>query len=118
MPVGFVGPLSLDGKDLYVPLATTEGALVASTNRGCRAITDSGGAKSSVFSDAMSRAPVFKLPSARAATEVKQWIEEPSNFESIRDAFESTARFGKLRSIKSMVAGRNLFLRFEAQPLG
>ena len=114
MPVGFVGPLSLDGKDLYVPLATTEGALVASTNRGCRAITDSGGAKSSVFSDAMSRAPVFKLPSARAATEVKQWIEEPSNFESIRDAFESTTRFGKLRSIKSMVAGRNLFLRFEA----
>ena len=114
MPVGFVGPLNLDGKDLYVPLATTEGALVASTNRGCRAISESGGAKSSVFADAMSRAPVFKLPSARAATEVKAWIEDSENFEIIRDAFESTTRFGKLRSIKSMVAGRNLFLRFEA----
>ena len=49
IPVGFVGPLLVSGQEYYVPLATTEGALVASTNRGCRAITESGGATSNVF---------------------------------------------------------------------
>lgn len=113
MPVGFVGPLKLDEKEFYVPLATTEGALVASTNRGCRAITESGGATSSIFSDAMSRAPVFKLPTAAAATEIKNWLDTESNFTSVKDAFEETTNYGKLKNIKAMVAGRNLFLRFE-----
>lgn len=113
MPVGFVGPLNLDGDEMFVPLATTEGALVASTNRGCRAITESGGAKSSIFADAMTRAPVFKLPTASAAADVKRWIEQEENFEEIKEAFASTTSFGKLKSIKSIVAGRNLFLRFQ-----
>ena len=49
VPVGVVGPLLLDGTPIRVPLATTEGALLASTNRGCRAITLSGGARSVIL---------------------------------------------------------------------
>ena len=112
IPVGFVGPLLLSGQEHYVPLATTEGALVASTNRGCRAITESGGASSHVFRDGMTRAPVFRLPSAGQAAEMMKWIEDESNFSKLKAAFESTTRFGKLKKIKSSVAGRNLFLRF------
>lgn len=112
IPVGFVGPLLVSGQEHYVPLATTEGALVASTNRGCRAITESGGAQSHVFRDGMTRAPVFRLPSGGQATEIMQWIEDEDNFARLKAAFESTTRFGKLNKIKSSVAGRNLFLRF------
>ena len=115
IPVGFVGPLSISGKEHYVPLATTEGALVASTNRGCRAITESGGATSTVFRDGMTRAPVFCLPSAERAANIATWVAQEDNLSKLQAAFSSTTRFGKLKSIKASVAGRNLFLRFNCQ---
>ena len=115
IPVGFVGPLDISGKDYYVPLATTEGALVASTNRGCRAITASGGATSTVFKDGMTRAPVFRLPTAERAAEIMQWVSDPEHLSTLQAAFSSTTRFGKLKDIKASVAGRNLFLRFRCQ---
>ena len=112
IPVGFVGPLKLNDRDYNIPLATTEGALLASTNRGCRAITLSGGASSFVFNDGMTRAPVLLLPSAERACAMKEWIEDPSNFEKIKAGFESTTNFGKLQRIKCSIAGRHIFLRF------
>lgn len=115
IPVGFVGPLLLNGKQRFVPMATTEGALVASTNRGCRAITESGGATASIFADGMTRAPLLIMPTARQAAEMKLWLEDDSGeaLKDLRTAFASTTRFGKLLSIKAMVAGRKLFLRFK-----
>ncbi|TSM86007.1 3-hydroxy-3-methylglutaryl-coenzyme A reductase [Bagarius yarrelli] len=69
VPVGVAGPLLLDGKQFQVPLATTEGCLVASTNRGCRAIALAGGVSSRLLADAMTRGPVVRLPSACQAAE-------------------------------------------------
>ncbi|RZS29375.1 hypothetical protein BHM03_00063102 [Ensete ventricosum] len=83
LPVGIAGPLLLDGRQYYVPMATTEGCLVASTNRGCKAIVESGGAASVVLRDGMTRAPALRLPSARRAAELKAYMEEPNNFETI-----------------------------------
>ncbi|XP_023214339.1 3-hydroxy-3-methylglutaryl-coenzyme A reductase-like [Centruroides sculpturatus] len=70
LPVGIAGPLLLDGKNYYIPMATTEGCLVASTNRGCRAISLSGGVKSNVTGDGMTRGPVVRLPSVQQAVYV------------------------------------------------
>lgn len=62
VPVGYAGPLLLDGKEQYVPMATTEGCLVASTNRGCRALKQVG-VTSRIVGDGMTRGPVVRFPS-------------------------------------------------------
>lgn len=87
VPVGVVGPLLLDGKEYYVPIATTEGCLVASTNRGCKAVYLSGGAYSVVLRDGVTRAPVVRFCSAKRAAEVKFFLEDPRNFATISAIF-------------------------------
>ena len=79
-PVGVAGKLKVNGEyakdEYYIPLATTEGALVASINRGCKAITLAGGADVRIQRDGMTRAPVFAAKSVVHATEAARWIEE------------------------------------------
>ncbi|KAL0376280.1 UNVERIFIED_CONTAM: 3-hydroxy-3-methylglutaryl-coenzyme A reductase, partial [Sesamum calycinum] len=112
IPVGIAGPLLLDGKEFSVPMATTEGCLVASTNRGCKAIYASGGATSSLLRDAMTRAPVVRFGTAKRAAELKFFLEDPLNFETLSLVFNSSSRFGRLQSIKCAIAGKNLYIRF------
>ncbi|KAK4791187.1 hypothetical protein SAY86_031600 [Trapa natans] len=112
VPVGVAGPLLLDGREYVVPMATTEGCLVASTNRGCKAIHVSGGATSTVLSDGMTRAPVVRFGSARRAAELKLFLEESDNFNSLAVVFNKSSRFARLQGIKCAVAGKNLYLRF------
>nr|QTC53107.1 3-hydroxy-3-methylglutaryl-CoA reductase [Salvia miltiorrhiza] len=112
IPVGIAGPLLLDGVEYSVPMATTEGCLVASTNRGCKAIMASGGASSAVHRDGMTRAPVVRFGSAKRAVELKLFLEDPLNFESLSLVFNSSSRFGRLQKIKCAIAGKNLYMRF------
>ncbi|CAD6218693.1 unnamed protein product [Miscanthus lutarioriparius] len=112
LPVGVAGPLLLDGRRLYVPMATTEGCLVASTNRGCKAIAESGGASSVVLKDGMTRAPAVRFPSARRAAELKAFLEDPANFDTLAVVFNRSSRFGRLQGVKCAIAGRNLYMRF------
>nr|QEV81808.1 Hydroxymethylglutaryl-CoA reductase [Prunella vulgaris] len=112
IPVGIAGPLFLDGKEYSVPMATTEGCLVASTNRGCKAIFASGGATSSLYRDAMTRAPVVRFGSAKRAAELKIFLEDPLHFETLSLIFNSSSRFARLQSIKCAIAGKNLYIRF------
>lgn len=115
IPVGIVGPLKLNGKNVYVPMATTEGCLVASAQRGAKAITESGGADASVINDGMTRAPVVQLPSAKMASQVKAWIEHPDNFAMLEASFNSTSRFARLKDLTVTQASRNLYLRFKSE---
>jgi hydroxymethylglutaryl-CoA reductase (NADPH) len=115
IPVGIAGPLQVSGEhasgEYYVPLATSEGALVASVNRGCSVINSSGGTRVSIISDKMTRAPVIKANSAQEALKIKLWIE--NNFELLKEAAESTTRHGKLLKIDPIViVGRYLYPRF------
>jgi len=114
VPVGVVGPLNIDGKDIHIPMATTEGCLVASTNRGCRALKQCG-VNTVVTYDGMSRGPVIRFPRmARAACALK-WLEEPNNFKIIKEHFDSTSRFARLKKLHIRIAGRQLYIRFVAR---
>lgn len=112
LPLGVVGPLMLNGEPLFVPMATTEGCLVASTNRGCKAITQSGGAAAMILKDSITRAPCIRFDSAVRATELKFWLEDPVNYAKIEAAFNSTTNYGRLDGVTTTIAGRNAFLRF------
>ncbi|KAL8240416.1 hypothetical protein R6Q59_013771 [Mikania micrantha] len=87
IPVGIAGPLLLNGMEFWVPMATTEGCLVASTNRGCKAIFVSGGATGLVLKDGMTRAPVVRFGNVKRAAELKQFLEDPVNFDTLAVVF-------------------------------
>lgn len=112
LPVGIAGPLVVDGREYFVPMATTEGCLVASTNRGCKAIAASGGAASVVLKDGMTRAPVVRFSSAKRAAELKFFLEDPRNFEMLSTVFNSSSKFAKFQGTQCTVAGKNLYIRF------
>ncbi|KAJ9562983.1 hypothetical protein OSB04_008143 [Centaurea solstitialis] len=112
IPVGIAGPLLLDGMEFSVPMATTEGCLVASTNRGCKAINASGGAASVLLKDGMTRAPVVRFATAKRAADLKFFLEEPLNFQTLASVFNRSSRFGRLQRIQCAIAGKNLYIRF------
>jgi long-chain acyl-CoA synthetase len=94
----------------YVPLATTEGTLVASYNRGMRLLNACGGAKATVVEQFMQRAPVFVLTDAVAARDFGDWVCE--HLDAIKREAESTTRVGKLHHIEQYQVGPARFLRF------
>jgi len=114
VPIGLAGPLLIHGEhaqgEFYVPLATTEGTLVASYNRGMRLLTACGGVKVTVVEQFMQRAPVFFCKDAREARELGIWVD--ANMDAIRQAAESTTRVGKLSHLEQYAVGPLRYLRF------
>jgi hydroxymethylglutaryl-CoA reductase (NADPH) len=114
VPIGFAGPLRLNGEhaqgEFLIPLATTEGTLVASYNRGIKVLNLSGGVACTVIGDAMQRAPVFVFDGARQAREFADWIEV--NLTAIREAAEATSTVAKLLYIDTYLASKFAYLRF------
>ena len=114
VPIGVAGPLRINGEhakgDYFIPLATTEGALVASYNRGMRLLTECGGVKTTVVEGYMQRSPVFIFEDAASARTFGVWIDE--NFASIREQAEATTRIGKLLKIQQFSFGPLRHLRF------
>lgn len=115
MPIGLAGPLLVDGEhakgEFYVPLATTEGTLVASYSRGMKMIAEAGGVKTTVVDDRMQRAPAFLFDSAREARDFSVWLKE--NFDRVREAAEASTSVGKLIEIEQYLAGRFVYTRFD-----
>ncbi len=113
VPAGIIGPLRVNGDnaqgDHFVPLSTTEGALVSSYNRGARAITLSGGANVVLYRDRIQRAPLFVLENVFKAAEFTDWFAR--NFETMKDIAGSTTNHGKLESYHSFIQGRIVYLR-------
>lgn len=113
LPIGVAGPLNVDGRMLYLPMASTEGCLVASTSRGCKAINSGSGATTVLLADGMTRSPCVEFPSIIDAGLCKRWIEG-EGLEIMQEAFSWTSSFGRLRKVKVAVAGRLVYIRFSA----
>jgi hydroxymethylglutaryl-CoA reductase (NADPH) len=116
VPVGVAGPLKIQGQwvseeeEIFVPLATTEGALVASINRGCQALREAGGAILRVEDVGMTRAPVFKTAGIDESQRFVAWIREHE--EDIRRVTERTSRHLRLLEVRPQVLGTTIYLRF------
>jgi hydroxymethylglutaryl-CoA reductase (NADPH) len=114
VPIGIAGPLLVNGEhaqgEFYVPLATAEGTLVASYNRGMKLLHEAGGVTVTVVDDRMQRAPAFVFASAREAHAFCGWLDE--HFADIKAAAEATTRSGRLLDIERYSAGRMLYTRF------
>ncbi|MGZ4693346.1 MAG: hydroxymethylglutaryl-CoA reductase [Acidimicrobiales bacterium] len=115
VPIGLAGPLLVDGEhargEFLIPLATTEGTLVASYNRGMKALNLAGGVTCTVVDDRMQRAPVFEFDDARQARDFSHWVNDHQA--EIAAVAESTTRIGRLVEIESYLASRLAFLRFD-----
>ena len=114
VPIGLAGPLLVDGEhaqgEFLVPLATTEGTLVASYSRGMKLCRLAGGITTTVLDDRMQRAPVFSFASARDARRFSAWLDE--HFEEITVAAETTTRSGKLLDIQKFLVSKLVYTRF------
>ncbi|MFB6123490.1 MAG: hydroxymethylglutaryl-CoA reductase (NADPH) [Haloferacaceae archaeon] len=114
IPLGVAGPVTVHGAaadgEFYLPFATTEGALLASVNRGCSVVERAGGATARVTKSGMTRAPVFRVADVAEAEATVAWVRE--NETRLREAAESTTSHGELLDVTPYVVGNSVFLRF------
>ncbi|MDY6835105.1 MAG: hydroxymethylglutaryl-CoA reductase [Chloroflexota bacterium] len=114
VPVGLAGPLLINGEcargEFLVPLATTEGALVASYSRGMKAITESGGCSTYIRSDFFTRVGAFSLPNVSAAVALARWCEEHTH--EIAQEVEATTQHGHFQQMFTHVVGTRLYVEF------
>ncbi|KAJ5095683.1 hypothetical protein NUU61_005039 [Penicillium alfredii] len=113
LPLGVAGPLKIDGQNYFIPMATTEGVLVASTSRGSKAINAGGGAITVLTGDGMTRGPCVNFPTLARAAAAKVWIDSEEGSSIITAAFNSTSRFARLQNLKTALAGTYLYIRFK-----
>ena len=114
VPIGLAGPMRVNGEqaqgDFYIPMATTEGTLVASYSRGMRVLSEIGGVTTTVIERYMQRAPVFHFETALQARDFGEWFS--AHEDQIRSAAEATTSVGKLSHIEQYGVSRMRFLRF------
>ena len=113
LPLGVAGPITIDGRSHFLPMATTEGVLVASTSRGCKAINAGGGATTVVTGDGMTRGPCIGFETLTRAAAAKVWLDSVEGQKTMKDAFNSTSRFARLQQLKTSIAGTYLYVRFK-----
>ena len=122
IPVGIAGPVKVDYQDdchqfkadFLLPLATTEGALIASVARGCKALNKTGSLQVTVKKTGTTRAPVFGFRSHREAEKFVKWLELTETFKKIKKIAESTSQHLKLKQLQTWVVGRVVYVRFVA----
>ena len=114
MPLGVAGPLLVEGEHargtFYVPMATTEGALVRSYERGMVMLTRAGGVTARVFTDQNVVSPIFSFDTVAEAHRFAAAI--PGQFEALKEQAESTTRHGRLARVETRPSGRAVIVNF------
>jgi hydroxymethylglutaryl-CoA reductase (NADPH) len=112
VPLGIAGPILVRGQHarglFYVPMATTEGALIRSYERGAVALTHSGGVQTAVLADENQTAPAFRFPDIESASRFCEWV--PTQFHELQAAAANTTRHGLLKNVACYQAGRQVIL--------
>lgn len=114
VPLGLAGPLTIHGESertVFAPLATLEATLVASCSRGCKAFQATGGVKTAVLSEGLSRAPVFTFRSVDDA--LRFYCLVPTLESSFRTSSEKTSRFARLIEVTPHIIGKNVHVKFQ-----
>lgn len=115
MPIGLAGPLRINGifaqDDYYIPLATTEAALVASYHRGSLLISEAGGCCAALLSEGVTRAPGFVFQNISEAGRFISWAM--AHVEEFRAEAQRTTSHGKMTDMKMTVEGNHVYLIFE-----
>lgn len=122
LPLGVAGPVSFEWskvselgcgswktKSTYLPLATTEGALIASVNRGCKVLNQSLQTKVFVENNGMTRAPVFSCQDVQTAFALRAYVTV--QFSSLKDIANQTSNHAQLLDFQCWIRGRQLYLR-------
>ena len=114
VPMGVAGPVTVDGGaadgEAYLPLATTEGALLASVNRGCSVLDAASGARARITKSGMTRAPVFRVDDVVEAEALVAWVRD--NTDRLREAAAGTTNHGELLDVTPYVVGNSVYFRF------
>lgn len=117
VPLGIAGPVKVNGEyasgSFYIPLATSEGALVASVSRGCKVINESQGADSVIVKDQQSRSILFKANSVKEVKKFGDWVKK--NFSKLKKAGEAGEKFIEIERINHYILGLNIWLRLRAR---
>ena len=115
VPVGVIGPLRIRGAeaqgDFYIPMATTEGAMIASYHRGSQAISRAGGVTTFCSKEAVSRAPVFMFERLVDAGKFVAWVL--SQYDRLQEVVATTSNYCKLIDLKTNVMGKDVYFGFE-----
>ena len=113
IPTGIAGPLKVNGEYakgiFFVPLATTEGALVASVTRGMNVITKSGGASVHIISEQMTKAPMFIFRNIPDAVKFMKWVDNSDD--KLKRIAHTASRFGRLVKIEKFLLGKRVILK-------
>jgi hydroxymethylglutaryl-CoA reductase (NADPH) len=115
IPLGIAGPCKIKNigrktKDYFLPLATTEGALVASVSRGCKAASLSGGINVFCKEEGVTRGPVFQTKNLKQGFELADWLKK--NFAQLQKQAQKTSSHLKLLKLEPEVVGTRVFVRF------
>jgi len=112
VPTGLAGPVKIEGMnangEFYVPLATSEGTLVISINRGLTVINYSGGAKTAVLKERVSRTPYFSFKSVNESLEFSKWVCDHS--EELKASIQKRTQHGKLCEVEPQILGNKVYL--------